>query len=191
MNKVAYRIFVFSLFFLLFSFGVFIGVTYQNKNNASNIEKIENEEKIEIVKKVNIYEDLSVVADIDKEDILVEITYNYLGCNEKINKSINEYKTSMIKLKEKYNDFEVISEDNNILKLSKTINTNCPNHFIVKLLNDNVVIYRVIADNEIEVFKNTEIHINTIRDEVKTDIEKGIEVNGILELNSIIEELNS
>ena len=192
MSKSVYRMLVFSFFCILISLGVFIGFTYQTSNNASNVEKIEDEEKIEKIKKSNVYDEVnSVVANIYTEDILVEITYNYLGCNEKINKSVNEYQTSMECLKEKYYDFEVISEDNNILKLSKTINTNCPNHFLVKLLDDNIVIYKVIAENELELFKNTEIHINTIRDEAKEEFKEGIYVDGVVELNSIIEDLNS
>ena len=193
MSKKAYRVLVFSFFSVLLVLGIYLGFIYENSitvKTANN--KIVTDDKEKDDSQIDIYENIKpVTVNIYTEDITVEIIYKYLTCNEQIKETKVEYQTSMQSVKDKYSDFEVLSDDNNILQISKEIATNCPNHFLVKSLDDYVAIFKVINKDVEEVFKNTEIHINTLVDEVKLELENGIYIDGIIELNRLIEDLES
>lgn len=197
MNKKMYRVLVFSFMLLLFTIGVFLGFGYNENEIASNSYVDTTDEVIESVEDDEVYiysentnETVETNADI-YEDIMVNITYNYLLCHEEIIESFIEYNTTMETLKEEYIDFDIISETEDTIYLQKDINTNCPNHFLLKILNDYVVIYQVVTEDEINIYKNTEIHINTLRDEIKDELYEGIYIDGLQELYSIIEEIDS
>lgn len=207
MNKKMYRALLFSFVLMLFTVGIGLGVKYgddQIKNSSvDNIDEKDNKEdngKSNNIDNINIYNNESIKTNVDiydvsiyenKEDIEVNLIENYLLCHEEITQTFMEYNTNLDILKEKYKDYNIVSEDNNILVLEKTINTNCPHHYLVKILNEYVVVYQVISDSKTDIYKNTEIHINTIRDEIKEELKKGVYVEGIEELYNLIEELDS
>ena len=193
MNRKAYRILVFSFFSVLLVVGIVIGFYFENKKNIEKekVLKISNKDK---EKNEDITLDVSskdIKVDVYTDDITVEIIYKYLLCEHEIKESLIEYQTSMELVKSKYKNYNIISEENNILKLCKDVRNNCPNHFLIKVLNEDIVIYKIVDNNKNQVFKNTEIHINTVRDEIKEELKKGIYVTGIQELNQIIEEFES
>ena len=71
--------------------------------------------------------------------------------------------------------------------ISKSVDENCNEHFIVKDKEGIVTIFRKLEDgNEIE-YETTEIATEYLTDTDKINMENGIEVNGIQNLNQLIE----
>ena len=94
-------------------------------------------------------------------------------------------------LNEKYDDYELVSKTDKSAILEKKINGYCKNHFVIIKEEEKIIVYRLISKNEKEVYYTVNASFNTLRDDVKKDLEKGIEVDSIDKLNQIIQEIES
>ena len=133
----------------------------------------------------------------------IELIYEdyYELCKESIiNKNIiygvtlDELKKSEIEKQEKLGEeYEIVEENNERLVFKKTIKKYCQNHFMITLSDkqNEVVIYSVEDDDIKSVYKTIDIYKNTLRDELVEELENGIEVDSVKELNLIIEDIES
>ena len=84
-------------------------------------------------------------------------------------------------------DVEEFSKDEVIL--SQNIDTMCDEHYVLKLGQENVEVYHIIDKPEdIELFKTTNISKEYLTNSDITNLEEGIYVYGIGNLNSALED---
>ncbi len=189
MTVKSYRILLVSMVLLLLGIGIIYGI---NITKDSSLVKKDVEDNI-------IKEDIDMVYEqkIDEtlvkyeEDFKVILQRNYTLCSHVLQEEKMEFNTSSDLIKEKYKEYSFVEQTDEYIKFEATINSNCPNHFLLKILNEHIVIYQVVSDEELLLHKNTEIHINRIREELLQELNKGIYVNSIDELNSIIEDMET
>lgn len=186
-----YRMLVMATFFVLLMFGVYIGFNFNSKRNTahdgSDIIKpvVGNTEKEENVK---IYDD-------DLYDVEVVYITHYVLCNEDVIEEKIVSNTNLEKIKDKVisdqDGYKLENEVGTKLTFSRQIQENCPKHFEIKIEDEMVVVYKVITDDKLEKDEVLDVSVKSIRKELYDELEKGVRVDSIKELNLIIEDLES
>ena len=67
-------------------------------------------------------------------------------------------------------------------------NSNCGQHFVLRDVDGKINIYKINENNEEELYEKTEISVEYLTETDKIEIQNGIRVNGIEELNQLIED---
>ncbi len=175
---------------LLFTFVFSIGIGYY----YSSLWKKEN---ISVMEENNTINRNIVTETVSSEEI---VSYNasfalkkyYDKCgHSKINYS--ELPKELINLTEKeledlYSTWRVeeFSKDNVVL--AQNIDSICDEHYVLKLIEDNVEIYSVKNADDLELFKTTNISKQYLTTTDIEQLEKGIYVYGNGNLNSALED---
>lgn len=197
MRTFLYRASIVMLCVILAVLGIYIGLQiFENNMKQEAVDVVNNSENKE-EKEVEIY--MPVVTKTYDIELIYEDYYEL--CKESIiNKNIiygvtlDELKKSEIEKQEKLGEeYEIVEENNERLAFKKTIKKYCPNHFMLTLSDkeNEVVIYSVEDDDIKSVYKTIDIYKNTLRDELIEELENGIEVDSVKELNLIIEDIES
>ena len=87
-----------------------------------------------------------------------------------------------------YDDWEVEEFSSNSIVLCKEINSICDEHFLVKLGQNNVEIYKVGNGASLTLYKETDISREYLTKDDIEKLEEGFYVYGIGKLNSVIED---
>lgn len=190
-----YKVLFVFLTFLLFGGGLFIGFKLVNKDTDNSLEILND------VKENIIYEEdeKSIQTFSKKYDIELVYEENYTLCNETVSKREIIYGTTLDELKENEKNkqekqgkvYMIKEESNDRLVYYRNISTNCPNHFKV-ILEDSVInIYRVVDENNQELYRKIDTKDKLIREDIKKELSNGITINSYEDLNLLIEDLES
>ena len=185
MNKIIYRVIVMCFAVVLLLTGAYIGVKISNDVAKEDIVS-------ESINKVD--ETAPVVSVYKSEENDIEVMYEdyYTNCKDTITNKNTEFGTTKEKIKAKVDkEYKLVDETEDSMTFRKEIDCNCPNHFKLILEDGYVMIYQVISDEISTMYKNTEISESSIREELLSELEKGIQVNSLEELNSYIEDIES
>ncbi len=90
-------------------------------------------------------------------------------------------------LKKMYENWEIESFSNNEVVMKKIEDGICGEHFVLRDAEGQIVIYQLDEDNNEKLLKRTGIIVRYLPDEDKSNIEKGIFVNGNEALNRLLE----
>lgn len=191
---------VYSLVILMF---LVIGVSfgYISTVSKSNI-KIDNVSLLEYARNYTLsnIKNVAVSASSNLQDIEVVYEDNYLLCGESINTTKMIYGSDIDKVKEdekKYQEekglkYEIKEEKKDKIVYARKINENCPNHFLVILEDEKIVVYSIKNENKKSVYMNIDnVNVEYLRKELKNKIEEGAYINSREELNRFIEDLES
>ncbi len=186
--------------------GIIAGFFLFNKNGKSNNNIIESEintisEKIEdecteqyqeLEKQANLQIETSSTEEKISPNCLITLKRYYNECKHTINEYIDVSKDlvngTKEDLKKEYPNWEIKKYTSTEIVLYKEFESNCGQHFILKNDNGKITIYRVNENGEEEVYEETEISVEYLTETDKIEIQKGIRVNGIEELNQLIED---
>lgn len=152
------------------------------------LENIEEEEIIE-------YENTApVVSSEEKITATTEgkMIISYLGCGH-IEEAALDLNDTLInlneeKFKEKFIGWNIKEFSKKNVEIEKEIEGYCYNHFIVKLAENKIVVYRKINNIDEEIFKETDIGEEFLTEEDKLKLKEGIEVYAVENLNSVLED---
>ena len=116
----------------------------------------------------------------------------YKKCEHTISKYL-ELPADMVNLtreqvQTKYTDWNIEKFASNEIVLSKEVDGECGEHYLIKDDNGKLVIYKIFEDGSQEEFEKTDISTEYLTDTDKIDIEKGIVINGKQKLNEFIED---
>lgn len=122
---------------------------------------------------------------------LLTLKRYYKECEHIINKYIdipqNLVNKTQKDLEKEYPNWEIKKYSSNEIILYKEFDSNCGQHFILKNDNGKITIYKINENNEEEIYEKTEISVEYLTETDKVEIQNGIRVNGIEELNQLIE----
>lgn len=192
MNKrVFFSFFAIGGIVLLLVLGVYIGFKYTRNNKNVEDKTSIAEDSIEI--------DETTPVSTKTYDIEVVYKDEYTKCGHTIQNKNMVYGTTLENLKEEENKkqkengilYEVEEESNEQLVYSRKVEQNCPNHFLVKNENNNIVIYNIIDEAAMSVYKKLKVDINTLNPEMLEELNEGIKVDSKEDLNLIIEDIES
>lgn len=182
------------------------GLTIYNKNKNSQNNIIVNEINM-VSEKVTDecteeYEEMERQAKLDIEtnsseekispNCLITLKRYYNECQHTINEYI-DVPNDLVNgtredLEKEYPNWEIQKFSSNEIILYKEFDSNCGQHFILRNDNGKISIYKINENNEEEIYEKTEISVEYLTESDKVEIQNGLRVNGIEELNQLIED---
>lgn len=192
-KNIGYSFLLLGILVFCLSFGIYLGFKY-TKNNE---ELIDYQDTTASDKEI-VEEDTTPVS---AKNCDIEVVYKdeYQKCGHVILTKNIIYNTTIDKLKEKQNTkqkekgniYELEDESDEKVIYTRKINQNCPNHFLVKLNNDNIVIYNVVDESAIVEYRRMDVDLETLNPEMLEELNQGIIVDSKEDLNLVIEDLES
>ena len=186
--------------------GIIAGLAIYNKNGKTQNNIVENEinkvsEKVtdectEEYEKLEREAKLDIETNSSEEKIspncLITLKRYYNECQH----TINEYIDVPQKLvngteediKKEYPNWEIQKYSSNEIILYREFDSNCGQHFILRNDNGKITIYKINEEMQEEVYEKTEISVEYLTETDKVEIQNGIRVNGVEELNQLIED---
>ena len=116
----------------------------------------------------------------------------YAECNHTINEYV-DVPQDLVNgteedLKKEYPYWQIEKYSSNEIILYKEFNSNCGQHFVLKEDDGKITVYKINENNEEEIYEKTEISVEYLSETDKGKISEGIKVNGIEELNQLLED---
>ncbi len=186
--------------------GIISGLAIYNKNAKPKNNIVENEinkvsEKI-TDECTEEYEELERQAKLDIEtnsseekispNCLITLKRYYNECQHTINEYIdvpqNLVNGTQEDLEKEYPNWEIQKYSSNEIILYREFDSNCGQHFILRNDNGKITIYKINEEMQEEVYEKTEISVEYLTETDKVEIQNGIRVNGVEELNQLLED---
>ena len=191
-----YRVLVATIFVLLMTVGIYIGVEITDKDNEKTNNNNNSEIAVSNTDSVKIYdEQAEIITEEQIIDVDVKFTDVYPDCGHSIESEEYQSKTTKNKVKEEIESkdlgYRLIGEQDGILLYQKVHSGKCMNHYKVILETELVNIYRISKTGEFELYQTTEITSDMLREGIKEQLQSGIEVDDIEELILLMEDIES
>lgn len=187
-----YRILVGTVFVLLITLVLYIGVNITEKKNQQS--DIANNQEIEVDNK-NVK--VNNEAESSNSEELVNVVAKYIDiyseCKHEMNTSEQYYNTTIKDVKNQirinHSEYALSEESGNILVFERVYEGKCPNHFLVKLEDKNLCIYRINHQGEFELYQKSEIAAEFLREDLQEQLAEGMYANSLSELFVLIEDI--
>lgn len=186
--------------------GIITGVYIYNRNKKIGKNIVDNEINIvsetitdectEEYEKLEEQAKLEIETNSSEEKIspncLITLKRYYDECQHTINEYLDIPKDlvngTKSDLQREYPNWEIQKYSNNEIILYREFNSNCGQHFVLRDVDGKINIYKINENNEEELYEKTEISVEYLTETDKIEIQNGIRVNGIEELNQLIED---
>ncbi len=116
----------------------------------------------------------------------------YTKCNHTIDKEVELPQELVNKnieeLREEYSDWQVVEFSSDKIILSKSLDEQCGEHYMLRDNDGIIAIYEINDNGEESLLDETEIATEYLTESDLLNIKDGIEVNGIEELNKVLED---
>ena len=198
------KVWIIGLIIVIIIIGIILGIFIYNKNANNNKQSSIVKNEINIVSEKVTDEcteeyqnsEKEIETDSQEEKISPNCLLTLKKYYEECNHTINEYvdipqdlvNGTEEDLKNEYPYWQVEKYSSNNIILYKEFNSNCGQHFVLREDNGKITVYKINENNEEEVYENTEISVEYLSETDKIKISEGIRVNGIEELNQLLED---
>ena len=198
------KVWIIGLIITIIIIGIILGIFIYNNNANNNKQNSIVENEINIVSEKVTDEcteeyqnsEKEIETDSQEEKISPNCLLTLKKYYEECNHTINEYvdipqdlvNGTEEDLKNEYPYWQVEKYSSNDIILYKEFNSNCGQHFVLRENNGKITVYKINENNEEEVYENTEISVEYLSETDKIKISEGIRVNGIEELNQLLED---
>lgn len=200
------KLIILALAVIVMGLSVFFGYTIYNNNNKSNVKNLPNESKITEISEVIIddctdeynYEQNQELLTTNSEEekispsAIIKIEKNYQECRHTIveEKSVNTNLVNKTKqdLEKEYEGWEVKKFSSNEIVISKQFEGRCNEEFVLRDVEGRIVIYKINNENKEVEYEKTDISTDYLTQTDKNNINNGLKVIGIWELNKVIED---
>ncbi len=185
---------------ILITLGIIIGMTLfgslnSNKEDKTELGKENNVVVENVIDEQNISKEIKE-ANSDEEKISPKAFVTYKIKYEKCGHETSQYREipeelvnlTQEELKEKYSEWNIEKFSDTNIVLSKTEKGSCNEHFILKEKNGFATVFKKLDNGEEEEYETTDIATEYLSETDKINMEKGIEVNGLQNLNQLIED---
>ena len=198
------KVWIIGLIIVIIIIGIILGIFIYNNNANNNKQNSIVENEINIVSEKVTDEcteeyqnsEKEIETDSQEEKISPNCLLTLKKYYEECNHTINEYvdipqdlvNGTEEDLKNEYPYWQVEKYSSNDIILYKEFNSNCGQHFVLREDNGKITVYKINENNAEEVYENTEISVEYLSETDKIKISEGIRVNGIEELNQLLED---
>ena len=198
------KVWIIGLIIVIIIIGIILGIFIYNNNANNNKQNSIVENEINIVSEKVTDEcteeyqnsEKEIETDSQEEKISPNCLLTLKKYYEECNHTINEYvdipqdlvNGTEEDLKNEYPYWQVEKYSSNDIILYKEFNSNCGQHFVLREDNGKITVYKINENNAEEVYENTEISVEYLSETDKIKIREGIRVNGIEELNQLLED---
>ena len=198
------KVWIIGLIIAIIIIGIILGIFIYNKNANNNKQSSIVKNEINIVSEKVTDEcteeyqnsEKEIETDSQEEKISPNCLLTLKKYYEECNHTINEYvdipqdlvNGTEEDLKNEYPYWQVEKYSSNDIILYKEFNSNCGQHFVLREDNGKITVYKINENNEEKVYENTLISVEYLSETDKIKISEGIRVNGIEELNQLLED---
>lgn len=172
------------IFFVSIGTGYFYSSLWKKENISKINENISSEMNI-IEETVSTDEKVSYNASFALKKYYNECGHSNLNYVELPNELINLTENEINKL---YSNWRVEEFSSKEIVLAQNIDTMCNDHYLLKLGNENIEIYKVQEAEDYKLLKETNISKDYLTEKDISKLEEGIFVFGISNLNSALED---
>lgn len=198
------KVWIIGLIIAIIIIGIILGIFIYNNNANNNKQSSIVKNEINIVSEkvtdecTEEYQNSEEEIETDSQEekispnCLLTLKKYYEECNHTINEYV-DIPQDLVNgteedLKNEYPYWQVEKYSSNNIILYKEFNSNCGQHFVLREDNGKITVYKINENNEEEVYENTEISVEYLSETDKIKISEGIRVNGIEELNQLLED---
>ena len=198
------KVWIIGLIIAIIIIGIILGIFIYNNNANNNKQNSIVENEINIVSEkvtdecTEEYQNSEEEIETDSQEekispnCLLTLKKYYEECNHTINEYV-DIPQDLVNgteedLKNEYPYWQVEKYSSNNIILYKEFNSNCGQHFVLREDNGKITVYKINENNAEEVYENTEISVEYLSETDKIKISEGIRVNGIEELNQLLED---
>ena len=198
------KVWIIGLIIAIIIIGIILGIFIYNNNVNNNKQNSIVENEINIVSEkvtdecTEEYQNSEEEIETDSQEekispnCLLTLKKYYEECNHTINEYV-DIPQDLVNgteedLKNEYPYWQVEKYSSNDIILYKEFNSNCGQHFVLREDNGKITVYKINENNAEEVYENTEISVEYLSETDKIKISEGIRVNGIEELNQLLED---
>lgn len=187
------KYFKYVIILFIVSIGIGLAISYVKRNGkldisaqniSGNTEEVGSEEELAEPtsnEEIKIEPDTIFVVETKYEDCKHTEKNEYEAPEEVINLTEKEFK-------EEYPEYIVVSFSEEEVELYGLEEGLCSEHYIITIDKENmIIIYNLKSNYDKEVYETTEISAEYLSLEDQKELEEGIYVYGLTELNSILE----
>lgn len=187
------KYFKYVIILFIVSIGIGLAISYVKRNGkldisaqniSGNTEEVGSEEELAEPtsnEEIKIEPDTIFVVETKYEDCKHTEKNEYEAPEEVINLTEKEFK-------EEYSEYIVVSFSEEEVELYGLEEGLCSEHYIITIDEENmIIIYNLKSNYDKEVYETTEISAEYLSLEDQKELEEGIYVYGLTELNSILE----
>ena len=197
-----YRVLVGTVFVLLVTLVLYVGINIVGKEE-NRTEEAKNNELVVDNKDVIVNHDgndgsengYNEDEEQDRINVIAKYVDIYSECEHEMDTSEQYYNSTLDTVKniarDIHQEYSLSEESGNILVFERVYKGKCPNHFLVKIEESNLFIYRINLEGEYELYQQTEIAAEFLREGLQEKLKDGIYVNGLSELFVLLEDIES
>ena len=195
-----YRVLVGTVFALLITLVLYVGTKLVDSKDKM-VEEAKVQDVVVDNKNVSVYneeQDTKKEKEDNEEDrinVIAKYVDIYSECDHEMDISEQYYNSTLDTVrniaKEKHQEYSLSEESGNILVFERVYKGKCPNHFLVKIEENNLCIYRINLEGEYEIYQQTEIAAEFLREGLTEKLKDGVYVNGLSELFVLLEDIES
>lgn len=189
------KVFVGICILIIIALGIAAGLYLYDMNNINqkainnNVTQVNNEEN-----DIEMMNTLEIANQGEKTTPNTLITYKtyYTKCNHYINEykdiDISSVNLNEEEIKEKNKDWRIKEFSPEQIVLEKEVEEFCNQHYKLKLLDDNIIVFTIDENNYEKEYQKTEITSEYLTDEDVVKLKEGILVYGKENLSSVLED---
>ena len=195
-----YRVLVGTVFALLITLVLYVGTKLVDSEDKM-VEEAKVQDVVVDNKNVSVYneeQDTKKEKEDNEEDrinVIAKYVDIYSECEHEMDVSEQYYNSTLDTVrniaKEKHQEYSLSEESGNILVFERVYKGKCPNHFLVKIEENNLCIYRINLEGKYELYQKTEIAAEFLREGLTEKLKDGVYVNGLSELFVLLEDIES
>ncbi|MCI8655599.1 MAG: hypothetical protein HFJ48_07045 [Clostridia bacterium] len=165
----------------------------EKENIIISGEEIEDECTEEYKKNMNeLAKQASSAEEKVSANAMLILKKYYRQCEHTINEYV-EMPAELVNMTEKevqneYPEWELIGFSANEVILYKEFDERCKEHFILKVENGKIVVYKMLETGELELYDKTEIGTEYLTETDLINMQDGLEIYGKEQLNKILED---
>lgn len=190
-QETMYRILVGTVFVLLITIVMYVGLNVVD-NNEKPAEIAKEPDVVVDNKDVIVYNEPETKKE-EKINVVVKYIDIYSECEHELNTSEQYYNTTMNTVKDvvrgNHPEYSLSEESGNILVFEKSYRGKCANHFLVKIEDKNLCIYKVNVQGGFDLYQKTEIASEFLREDLQNRLTDGVYVDGLSNLFVLMEDI--
>lgn len=196
MNRIIIILLIIVVIFAAMITAVFIYMPEENNKAKIEVQNVAVENTINEVENVTENNTNMVETNANEERISPNAFITFKQTYKKCGHTTSEFvevpqefvNLSENELKARYTDWTVEKFTDTDIILSKEVEGNCNEHYVVRDVDGTVTVFHILDDGTEEEYMITDIATEYLTDTDKIEMEKGIEINGKQNLNQLIED---
>lgn len=195
-SRMVYRILMVCLMVLIMIAGIYVGTKYIAKSEVSkSAVDVVNDDNIKVYGEEDDKKEEKDIKENKEEDLIVTYVDIYSECGHRKEGKAVHIHGNIDKVKENIeggNDgYELMGEEDGLLIFERVYGGSCTDHYKVGINNGKICVYKINEKGEYDLYQTLEIDLETVREDVKEQLENEVVLDSLEELFVFLEDIES